>query len=157
MICILVLNGPNLNCLGSREPGVYGTLTWPKILQGLKERAKKMGVHLETDQSNVEGELVTRIQRTQGTYDGMLLNPGAFTHTSVALRDALQTVTVPCIEVHLSNTAARETFRHHSLTAGVCAGQIMGFGPLSYHLALIGLVELIQSERSKRKPSEKRT
>ena len=145
MIKILVLNGPNLNMLGKREPALYGKETLDDIIQGLREQAGTLGVQLEHVQSNEEGVLVSQIQGSREKFDGIILNPAAYTHTSVALRDALQAVTVPCVEVHLTNTAAREEFRHVSLTAGACLGQIMGFGAMGYHLALIGLVQSLKS------------
>lgn len=148
MFKILVLNGPSLGCLGSREPGIYGRETLADILQALQARARELGAQVEAFQSDVEGELVTRIVNSRGVYDGIILNPAAYTHTSVALRDALQAVDVPCVEVHLSNTAARDEFRQRSLTAGACLGQIMGFGALGYQLALIGLTQYLSS-RSK--------
>ncbi|MDD5676657.1 MAG: type II 3-dehydroquinate dehydratase [Kiritimatiellae bacterium] len=147
MIKILVLNGPNLNMLGKREPALYGAETLDSIIQGLRKLAGTLGVELEHMQSNEEGVLVSQIQAGREKFDGIILNPAAFTHTSVALRDALQSVTVPCVEVHLTNTSAREEFRHVSLTAGACLGQIMGFGAMGYHLALTGLVQYLKSGR----------
>lgn len=152
MIKVLVLNGPNLGLLGKREPALYGTETLEDIIRGLTERAQTLGVKLEHLQSNDEGALVSQILASRDNFDGIILNPAAYTHTSVALRDALQAVTVPCVEVHLTNTAAREAFRHVSLTAGACLGQIMGFGSMGYHLALIGLVQHLKSHR---KPVDK--
>jgi len=140
---ILVLNGPNLNLLGTREPGVYGALTLDVIMERLIAKARELSVELEWHQSNHEGELVDRIGASRGRYDGIILNPAAYTHTSVALRDALQGVAVPCVEVHLSNIHAREGFRHTSLTAAACLGQITGFGPMSYVLALEALIEYL--------------
>jgi 3-dehydroquinate dehydratase-2 len=138
---ILVLNGPNLQLLGRREPGVYGTATLPELMAAVEARGRELGVAVEWFQANEEGALVARIGAALGAYDGLILNPGAYTHTSVALRDALQAVAIPCVEVHLSNTHAREEFRHRSLTAAACLGQIMGFGGQSYLLALDGLVQ----------------
>ncbi|MFH0880132.1 MAG: type II 3-dehydroquinate dehydratase [Lentisphaerota bacterium] len=144
---ILLLNGPNLGRLGRREPQVYGSETLDAIIRRLRTRAAERGARLDTFQSDVEGELVAKIGASAGVYDGIVFNPGAYTHTSVALRDALQSVPVPCVEVHLSNTAAREDFRRTSLIAAACRGQIMGFGALSYELALIGLLETLSSDR----------
>ena len=144
MIKILVLNGPNLNMLGKREPALYGTETLDNIFQGLQKRATTLGVQLEQVQSNEEGVLISQIMATPEAFDAIILNPAAYTHTSVALRDALQAVKMPCVEVHLTNTAAREEFRHVSLTAGACLGQIMGFGAMGYHLALIELVQYLK-------------
>ena len=149
MIKILVLNGPNLNMLGRREPAMYGKETLDDIINGLRELAGTLGVQVEHLQSNEEGVLVSQIQACRDKFDGIILNPAAYTHTSVALRDALQAVPVPCVEVHLTNTAAREEFRHLSLTAGACLGQIMGFGAMGYHLALTGLVQYLKSARGR--------
>ena len=143
---ILVLNGPNLNLLGSREPEVYGSETFEDIRAGLRERGRDLDVEVVCEQSNSEGKLVTRIGETPGEFDGIILNPAAYTHTSVALRDALQAVAVPCVEVHLSNVMAREEFRHKSMTAAACVGQISGFGATSYRLALEALVERLRKE-----------
>ena len=137
---LLVLNGPNLNLLGSREPGVYGADTLDQLVKRVKDYGCLKGVTVHAVQSNDEGELVTRIGRSAGVYDGIVLNPAAFTHTSVALRDALQAVRVPCVEVHLSNVHARESFRHTSLTAAACLGQIAGFGVMGYLLAVDALI-----------------
>ena len=145
---ILVVNGPNLNLLGTREPDVYGGDTLADIGKAVSDAAASMGVELDTFQSNEEGVLVTKIGESAGVYDGLIINPAAYTHTSVALRDAIKACGVPCVEVHLSNTHAREEFRHKSLTAPVCVGQIMGFGGAGYVLALQGLVKKLQSEVS---------
>lgn len=142
---ILILHGPNLNLLGTREPGVYGRDTLEDIDRRLVEHAAELGVEAESAQSNCEGDLVTRIGAATGHFDGLLLNPAAYTHTSIALRDALAATNLPCVEVHLSNTAAREDFRKDSLTAGVCIGQVQGFGADSYLLALDGLVRYIRN------------
>jgi len=133
---ILFLNGPNLNLLGQREPEVYGRMTLAQIEALVRERAKKLKVAIEFRQSNLEGELVAWIQQAKGKFDVIVLNAAAYTHTSVALRDAISAVGVPTIEIHLSNVHAREKFRHKSLIAPVCCGQIMGFGANSYVLAL---------------------
>lgn len=133
---ILFLNGPNLNLLGTREPGVYGRLTLADIEALVRRRAATASVEVDFRQSNHEGELVTWIQEARGHYDRIALNAAAYTHTSVALRDAIAAAGVPTIELHLSNVHAREEFRHRSLIAPVCCGQITGFGPNSYLLAL---------------------
>lgn len=143
---ILVLNGPNLHKLGTREPEVYGKTTLDDIIVMLKKKAERIGVEIDAVQSNEEGALVTAIGESSGKYDGILLNPAAYTHTSVALRDALQATAVPCVEVHLSNTHAREEFRKNNLTAAACVGQIMGFGAQSYLLALDALVGYLKKE-----------
>lgn len=143
----LVLNGPNLGLLGSREPGVYGSLTLADIMKQVELRGREKGVAIDWFQSDLEGELVKQIGASRGKYDGIIINPAAYTHTSVAIRDAIQAVSIPCVEVHLSNVHARESFRHTSLTAGVCVGQILGFGPQSYLLGLDALVEHVTRKK----------
>ena len=133
---ILVLHGPNLNLLGSRENDVYGSVTLAAINRELEDLAKAEGVKLAIHQSNAEGDLVDWIQKAAGTFDVLLINPGAFTHTSIALRDAIAGVGIPAIEVHVSNIYRREAFRQHSYIAGVAVGQISGFGSDSYVLGL---------------------
>ncbi|MFM9046291.1 MAG: type II 3-dehydroquinate dehydratase [Cyanobium sp.] len=143
---LLLLNGPNLNLLGQREPGFYGAQTLEAIEGQLLRQADGLGVSLDCFQSNHEGALVDRIQAARGQADGILINAGAFTHTSIALRDALLGVAIPFVELHLSNVHARETFRHHSHLADKAVGVICGFGPLSYDLALQGLVAHLRKE-----------
>jgi 3-dehydroquinate dehydratase-2 len=140
---ILVLNGPNLNMLGRREPGHYGSTTLSEIIDGLRDLAESLspGLHLEHLQSNYEGALVDAIQQIGPTAIGIVINPGALTHTSIALRDAFSAVRTPTIEVHISNIHAREEFRHHSYIAPVVVGQIAGLGPEGYRLALRFLIE----------------
>ena len=133
---ILYLNGPNLNLLGQREPEVYGSTTLAQIEAEVRARAKKLKAKVDFRQSNQEGELVAWIQEARAKFDVIVLNAAAYTHTSVALRDAIAAVGVPTIEIHLSNVDAREEFRHKSLIAPVCKGQILGFGKNSYFLAL---------------------
>jgi 3-dehydroquinate dehydratase-2 len=133
---ILFLNGPNLNLLGQRQPEIYGHTTLADIEAKVRDRAAKLKVEIDFLQSNLEGELVTWIQQAKGKFDIVVLNAGAYTHTSIALRDAISGVAIPTIEVHLSNVHAREEFRHKSLIAPVCRGQIIGFGANSYVLAL---------------------
>lgn len=133
---ILYLNGPNLNLLGQREPKVYGRTTLAEIEAKVRARAKKLKAVVDFRQTNQEGELVSWIQEARGKWDVIVLNPAAYTHTSVALRDAIAAVGIPTIEIHLSNVHAREEFRHRSLIAPVCVGQILGFGADSYLLAL---------------------
>jgi 3-dehydroquinate dehydratase-2 len=137
---VLLLNGPNLNLLGQREPGLYGALSLAAIEVDLRRQAEGLGVELACFQSNHEGALVDRIQEASGHYDGILINAAAYTHTSVAIRDALLAVAIPFVELHLSNVHAREAFRHRSLLADKALGVICGFGPGSYRLALEGLV-----------------
>ncbi|MFA7536015.1 MAG: type II 3-dehydroquinate dehydratase [Desulfuromonadales bacterium] len=143
---ILVLHGPNLNLLGKREPEIYGRDTLEDINRGLSELAGALQVETLFYQSNHEGELIDRIHQApaEGVV-GMLINPGGYTHTSNALRDAITGVDIPTIEVHLSNVHARESFRHHSYIAPVAIGQICGFGPFGYQLALRGLVAKLKS------------
>ena len=137
MANLLLLNGPNLNLLGSREPGTYGTSTLPDITARLIKLAREAGHELSALQSNSEAELINRIhQAGQEQVDFILFNPAAYTHTSIALRDALLAVKIPFIEIHLSNVYARENFRHHSYFSDIATGVIAGFGPLGYELAL---------------------
>lgn len=142
---VLYLNGPNLNLLGTREPGIYGSLTLADIEARVRELAHSLGVEIDFRQSNHEGELVTWIQQAASTSDVIVLNAAAYTHTSVALRDALGATRTPTIEIHLSNVHAREEFRHRSLIAPVVRGIIAGFGPESYILALRAAVTLTKS------------
>ena len=144
---ILAVHGPNLDRLGEREPDIYGSARLTDIVAFLKERGKALGVDVESYQSNEEGELVSKIASAAGVFDGMIFNPAAYTHTSVALRDAVSASPVPCVEVHLSNVHAREEFRHKSLTAAVCIGQIMGFGVQSYILGLDAIVEHLRNQK----------
>ena len=141
---ILVINGPNINMLGQREPDVYGRQDYAALLAGLADFARSHNVVIDEYQSNIEGELVTKIQQAQGLYDGIVINPGAYTHTSIAILDALKAVTVPTIEVHLSNIHAREDFRHTSVPAAGCVGQISGLGCDSYFLAVVGLMSRVK-------------
>lgn len=138
---ILVIHGPNLQLLGKREPEVYGTKTLKQINNEIRKRGKSLGVTVTILQSNNEGEIVDKIGSAPGKYDALIINPAAYTHTSVAVRDAIAGSGIVAVEVHLSNTAAREEFRHRSLTAPVCKGVIAGFGPLGYLLALDALAQ----------------
>jgi 3-dehydroquinate dehydratase-2 len=144
---VLVLHGPNLNMLGIREPGVYGSVTLEAINQNLNQMAKQHAMELDIVQSNHEGELIDQIHRAFGIKDGIMINPGAFTHYSYAIRDALSSVSLPTIEVHLSNIHSRESFRHRSVIAPVVTGQIAGFGAYSYELGLLALVQHFQENR----------
>ena len=142
---VLFLNGPNLNLLGQREPEIYGRLTLAEIEVQVRQRAARLGIAVDFHQSNHEGELVTWIQNAKGNCDVIVLNAAAYTHTSVALRDAISAINLPTIEVHLSNIPAREEFRHRSLIAPVCCGQILGFGAGSYLLALEAAVSVTEN------------
>jgi 3-dehydroquinate dehydratase-2 len=136
---VLLINGPNLNMLGIREPGVYGDLSLTSIEKKLHVLAEELSLALECFQSNHEGEIIDRIHAAYGTMDGIVINPGAFTHYSYAIRDAIAAVGLPTVEVHISNIHKREEFRHHSVTAPVVIGQISGFGAFSYELGLRAL------------------
>ncbi len=138
---VLALHGPNLNLLGRRETAIYGTTDLATLETDLRALAADLGATLESRQSNHEGQLVDWIQEAEGAFDGLLLNAAAYTHTSIAIRDAIAAVRLPCVEVHLSNTQAREPFRHRSTLAPVCVGVVAGFGPSSYALGLRGLID----------------
>ena len=146
MLKIIVMHGPNLNTLGTREPAIYGTTTLADINAMLQKRGTQLGVAVESCQSNYEGGLIDYLQQHASEADGIIINPGALTHYSIALRDALAAVKAPIIEVHLSNIYARESFRHHSIVAAVCQGHIVGLGWRGYLLALEGLVDLVQED-----------
>lgn len=154
MLRLLVLHGPNLNLLGTREPTVYGQMSLADIDKALARRCGELGIAVQTKQSNLEGELVTWIQNARGHFDGIVINPAAYTHTSIAIRDAIAAVALPTVEVHLSNIHQREEFRHHSFIAGVALGQIAGFGPTGYLLALEALAAHLGP---KGRPSRPRT
>ncbi len=139
---IVVIQGPNLNMLGVREQNIYGPMKLDDIHTQMESFAKQNNIDIEFFQSNLEGEIVDRIQECMGDANGIIINPAAYTHTSIAIRDALSAVQLPAIEVHLSNIHQREEFRHTSLIAPVCAGQIVGMGPYGYHLAMIGIMEI---------------
>ena len=140
---ILLINGANLNMLGVREPEKYGIKTLADIENAVINRGKELGVEVDTYQSNIEGEIVEKIQQARGVYDGILINAGGYTHTSVVIRDAISAVQIPTIEVHMTNIHAREEFRHTSLLSGVCKAIVAGFGEESYILALEGFVGIL--------------
>ncbi len=148
MIRILVIHGPNLNLLGKREPSVYGTTTLTEIDGALRARAAAAGAEVDSVQTNIEGEIVDHIQNAAARYDAIVINPAGYTHTSVSIRDAIEAVGLPVIEVHLSNIHARESFRHSSLTAAKCVGQISGFGAQSYYLGLDAALSHVERLRS---------
>jgi 3-dehydroquinate dehydratase-2 len=144
---VLVLHGPNLNLLGTRDPAQYGTTTLAELDAELARRAAARGATVTCLQSNLEGALVDAIHGARGTADAIVINPGGYTHTSVAIRDALDAVALPAIEVHLSNIHARERFRHTSITAARCVGQICGFGAFSYYLGLDAALTIVEGKR----------
>ena len=146
MTKIFVLHGPNLNLLGQREPEIYGSLTLDDINQKVITAGKQQGIDIECFQSNSEGKLIDLLHQAGASADGVIFNPGGYTHTSVALRDAIASIEIPVVEVHLSNVYAREEFRHKSLLAPVCLGKITGFGWTSYLLALQALAARIKGE-----------
>lgn len=145
---ILVIHGPNLQLLGSRQPGIYGSTDLNTINRDLMKQATASGAILKIVQSNNEGDIVSAIGSARGLYDGILINPAAYTHTSVAIRDAIEAVAIPTVEIHLSNIAAREVFRRNSLIAAVCTGQISGFGAVGYRLGLEALAALSSAAAS---------
>lgn len=157
MTLVAVLHGPNLNLLGTRDPAVYGTTTLAEIDAELARRAKERGAEVRSAQSNIEGELVDHIQRAKAWAHAIVINPGGYTHTSVAIRDAIDAVALPTVEVHLSNIHSREDFRARSITAARCIGQICGFGAQSYYLGLdAALAHVLASKRSHGEARKKR-
>ena len=160
METVLLLHGPNLNMLGKREPAVYGRQTLDDIVAAARAVASELGVEIASYQSNVEGDLVTRIQQAANQYDAIVFNPGAYTHTSIALRDAVLAAGLPVIEVHLSNVHKREKFRRHSFLADVVEGQVIGFGAESYLLGLRAAVTILRNRRPvppRARPARKRS
>ena len=143
---IIIINGPNINLLGEREQSQYGTITFDKLKQNCIDKSKKLDLIIEFTQSNVEGEIVNLIQNARNNFDGIIINAAAFTHTSVAIRDALSVFKKPIIEVHISNIYKREEFRHKSLISGVVSGGIFGLGAEGYILAIISLQKTLQNE-----------
>ena len=147
---VVVIQGPNLNMLGIREQHIYGPMKLEQIHDQMNKFASDNGFEIEFFQSNLEGEIVDRIQECLGDADGIIINPAAYSHTSIAIRDALSAVQIPAIEVHISNIHAREDFRKHSLTAEVCAGVIAGVGPFGYHLAMVAMSQILNEIRAAR-------
>jgi len=148
---IVVIQGPNLNMLGIREQNIYGPMKLEDIHKQMKGFAEQNNLEIEFFQSNLEGEIVDRIQECIGDADGIIINPAAYTHTSIAIRDAISAVQLPALEVHLSNIHQREEFRQKSLTAPVCAGQIVGMGPFGYHLAMVGMTQILSEVAAMKK------
>ena len=142
---ILVINGPNINMLGTREPDIYGKQDYAALLDGLADFAEKHNVTIDTYQSNIEGEIAGKIQSAVGVYDGIVINPAAYTHYSIAILDALKAAAIPAIEVHISHVTHRENFRQKSVTAAGCIGQISGLGFDSYYLAIVGLLSRLSN------------
>lgn len=140
---IVVIQGPNLNLLGHREQNIYGPMKLEEIHTQMESVAKQNSIEIEFFQSNLEGEIVDRVQECMGDADGIIINPAAYTHTSIAIRDAIAAANMPVIEVHVSNIYRREEFRHKSLIAPVCTGQIAGFGPFGYHLAMVSMSQIL--------------
>jgi 3-dehydroquinate dehydratase-2 len=151
---IQVIQGPNLNMLGIREQNIYGPMTLEQIQEQMKEFAKQNGIIIDFFQSNLEGEIVDKIQECLDGTDGILINPAAYTHSSIAIRDAISAIGIPTVEVHISNIHRREEFRRTSMIAPVCAGQITGFGPFSYHLGMISIIQIITEINQQRSSEE---
>ena len=145
---IAVIQGPNLNMLGIREQHIYGSMSLEQIHEQLKKAAEQNGIEVEFFQSNFEGEIVDRIQECLGTVDGIMINPAAYSHTSIAIKDALSAVSMPVVEVHISNIYKREEFRQKSITAGASTGVISGFGPFGYHMGLIALMQIVSEVKA---------
>ena len=151
---VVVIQGPNLNMLGHREQNIYGPMKLEDIHNQMRAFAEQNGIEIEFFQSNLEGEIVDKIQECLGEADGIIINPAAYTHTSIAIRDAISAVQIPTVEVHISNIYTREEFRQKSLTAPVCAGQITGFGPFSYHMAMIAITQIMNEVKSMREAQQ---
>ena len=145
---ILVIHGPNLNLLGEREPGIYGTENLEQVNGAILDRAKELGAQCEVFQSNHEGDIIDRLHEARREFDGVVLNAGAYTHYSYAIRDAIAAIRIPCVEVHISNVHAREEFRHTSVIAPACLGVVCGFGGDSFLLALEGLVRRLSQQKT---------
>jgi 3-dehydroquinate dehydratase-2 len=152
---VVVIQGPNLNMLGVREQHIYGPMKLEQIHEQMKKFADENGLDIEFFQSNLEGEIVDRIQECLGVADGIVINPAAYSHTSIAIRDAISAVGIPVVEVHVTNINAREEFRRESLTGQVCAGVIAGFGPFGYHLGMIAITQIITELKMAREAQAK--
>ncbi|VYT02657.1 type II 3-dehydroquinate dehydratase [Campylobacter ureolyticus] len=151
---VVIIQGPNINMLGKREPNVYGVMTMEDIHKQMKVVADQNNVDIEFFQSNLEGEIIDKIQECLGDADGIIINPAGYSHTSVAIRDAIAAVNLPTIEVHISNIARREEFRQKSLISAVTAGQVIGFGPIGYHLAMIAMLQIFSQIEAVKKAKE---
>ncbi|PIF04592.1 MAG: type II 3-dehydroquinate dehydratase [Arcobacter sp.] len=151
---IAVIQGPNLNMLGIREQNIYGPMTLDQIHEQMKVSAEQNGIELEFFQSNLEGEIVDKIQECLGTVDGIIINPAAYSHTSIAIADAISAVAIPVVEVHISNIYKREEFRQKSITASSSLGVITGFGPFGYHMSLIALMQVLNEIQASKQASE---
>ena len=152
---IVVIQGPNLNMLGVREQQVYGPMKLEQIHAQMQEVANQNGVEIEFFQSNLEGEIVDKIQECYGEANGIIINPAAYTHTSIAIRDAIAAVSIPTIEVHISNIYRREEFRQKSMIAPVCASTLVGFGPFGYHLAMMGMLQIFNEIKAMQQAQQK--
>ena len=152
---IMVIQGPNLNMLGIREQNIYGPMKLENIHSEMKKQAEQNSVDIEFFQSNLEGEIVDKIQESLGDADAIIINPAAYTHTSIAIRDAIAAVNLPTIEVHISNINRREEFRQKSLIAPVCAGSIIGFGPFGYHLGMIATLQILNEMKMIKEQQQK--
>lgn len=152
---IMVIQGPNLNMLGIREQNVYGPMKLENIHNEMKKQAEQNNVEIEFFQSNLEGEIVDKIQECLGDADAIIINPAAYTHTSIAIRDAIAAVNLPTVEVHISNVHRREEFRQKSLVAPVCAGSIVGFGPFGYHLAMMATMQILNEVKMIKEQQQK--
>ncbi len=151
---VVIIQGPNINMLGKREPNVYGVMTMEEIHKQMKVVADQNNVDIEFFQSNLEGEIIDKIQECLGDADGIIINPAGYSHTSVAIRDAIAAVNLPTIEVHISNISRREEFRQKSLISAVTAGQVIGFGPIGYHLAMIAMLQIFSQIEAVKKAKE---
>jgi len=152
---IVVIQGPNLNMLGVREQNIYGPMKLEQIHAQMKDVAEQNGVEIEFFQSNLEGEMVDKIQECYGEAQGIIINAAAYTHTSIAIRDAISAVAIPTIEVHISNIHRREEFRKENMIAPVCASSVVGFGPFGYHLAMLGMLQIMNEMRAAHEAQQK--